>query len=1106
MKLFTTSIYFLLLLNINVFTQTVPVGAGSYSTVLPSGAVGPQYSNGNIAVPKVSSTFTKPPQTCDYWSSLIYPFYGDQFSNVMYAHPLNYKAKNNGLQLGYTTTPVYAAQDYLFPFSKQLTVGVVGLNALKTVTDDYGDWTVTALWDDGTRTMKVSLGHGLPYAFFTISGGNAIITCNVAPTIWFNQSGVLGITVEGRHYGIFAPDSSAWSGTTTLQSSLNNKNYFSVALLPDNNLTTLETYRKHAYAFVTGSTVEWNYDEATSKLTSTFSYTTELKESGNGNLNETLTALYRHQWLNTSAPLTSFEYVSVAGKMKVFEGNQFTTELTFEGVLPALPDEGVYNPADLLAMVNDIATETLPSSGNLAGTYWNGKLIARFAHLVNIADQLGAVIARDHFLTQIKNRLQDWFTAGGSQSYVYNSTWKTLTGYPSEFGADNQINDHNFHAGYAIMGAAIVAQYDSVWAANENWGGMVELLIKDGNNYDRNDTRFPFLRALDPYAGHSWESGHGDFGDGNNEESSSESMNFATAVILWGSITKQNSIRDLGIYLYTTERSAIEQYWFDIDNAVFPATYPYKALGMVWGAKGVHSTWFGADPDFIHGINMLPFNGGSLYLGRLPEYVQANYDEVIEELNGTQATWKDILWQYLALSDPASAMSLFFADPNYIPEDGETKAHTYHWLGNLKKMGQFDISVTADIPTYSVLKNNAGEKTYIAYNPFSDSITVHFSDGYSTNVPARELKSVNTSSANINAPVVILVADKTSGKIPLTINFTGSRSFDRNGSPLSFEWNFGDGTTSTAVDTSHLFTVPGTYKVVLTVTNQLQFSSKDSLTITVNGNGTPYSGTPVLIPATIQAENYDNGGEGVAYHDVDANNIGLAYRPNEGVDIEPSNDQGFDVFWMVAGEWLEYTINVPADTLYDVIPYVSTVPGFGNFRIFVNNVDVSGKVQVTGTGGWQSWQPKTISNVPLQAGVQILRFEINTDYQSEISNWLFSLNYIKINIAGTVDVSDNNFIPSTYSLSQNYPNPFNPTTTIKFDLPVDGLITLEIYDILGRKISTLVNEHRQAGSYEQVFDASSLSSGVYVYKLQAGDPSSSSGQRFISSKKLILLK
>ncbi len=89
-------------------------------------------------------------------------------------------------------------------------------------------------------------------------------------------------------------------------------------------------------------------------------------------------------------------------------------------------------------------------------------------------------------------------------------------------------------------------------------------------------------------------------------------------------------------------------------------------------------------------------------------------------------------------------------------------------------------------------------------------------------------------------------------------------------------------------------------------------------------------------------------------------------------------------------------------------------------------------------------------------------------------------------------------IPSAYYISQNYPNPFNPTTTIKFDLPKDGLITLEVYDILGRKITTLVNEHRNAGRYEQTFDASSLVSGVYVYKLHAGE--------FVSSKKMILLK
>ena len=94
------------------------------------------------------------------------------------------------------------------------------------------------------------------------------------------------------------------------------------------------------------------------------------------------------------------------------------------------------------------------------------------------------------------------------------------------------------------MAAATVAQYDPAWASPSQWGGMVDLLIADANNWDRTDTRFPFLRSHDAYTGHSWAAGHGDFGDGNNQESSSESMNFATAAILWGEATGQTD-RDL---------------------------------------------------------------------------------------------------------------------------------------------------------------------------------------------------------------------------------------------------------------------------------------------------------------------------------------------------------------------------------------------------------------------------------------------------------------------------------------------------------------------------------------------------------------------------------
>ena len=97
-------------------------------------------------------------------------------------------------------------------------------------------------------------------------------------------------------------------------------------------------------------------------------------------------------------------------------------------------------------------------------------------------------------------------------------------------------------------------------------------------------------------------------------------------------------------------------------------------------------------------------------------------------------------------------------------------------------------------------------------------------------------------------------------------------------------------------------------------------------------------------------------------------------------------------------------------------------------------------------------------------------------------------------------------IPSSYSLCQNYPNPFNPVTKIKFDLaprtpyPLSRgeMVTLKVYDILGKEIQTLVNEQLQPGSYEVTFDGSNLPSGIYFYQLKTGD--------FTATKKLVLLK
>ena len=89
-------------------------------------------------------------------------------------------------------------------------------------------------------------------------------------------------------------------------------------------------------------------------------------------------------------------------------------------------------------------------------------------------------------------------------------------------------------------------------------------------------------------------------------------------------------------------------------------------------------------------------------------------------------------------------------------------------------------------------------------------------------------------------------------------------------------------------------------------------------------------------------------------------------------------------------------------------------------------------------------------------------------------------------------------IPEVYALSQNYPNPFNPSTVINFSIPESGLVTLKIYNVLGQEVVELVNDVKSAGSYEVTFDASNLTSGMYVYTITSGN--------YSATKKMMLLK
>jgi hypothetical protein len=154
---------------------------------------------------------------------------------------------------------------------------------------------------------------------------------------------------------------------------------------------------------------------------------------------------------------------------------------------------------------------------------------------------------------------------------------------------------------------------------------------------------------------------------------------------------------------------------------------------------------------------------------------------------------------------------------------------------------------------------------------------------------------------------------------------------------------------------------------------------------------TPFGGSAHPFPGTVQAEDFDNGGEGVSYHDTEPANYGGAYR-NTGVDIQPTSDTGagYNVGWMAADEWLKYTVIVSTPGLYNVSCRVAGVVDGGVFHIEFNGINKTGPIAVPNTGGWQTWATVTVSNIVLEAGQQMMRLVLDSagpDYVANF-NWI----------------------------------------------------------------------------------------------------------------------
>ena len=291
----------------------------------------------------------------------------------------------------------------------------------------------------------------------------------------------------------------------------------------------------------------------------------------------------------------------------------------------------------------------------------------------------------------------------------------------------------------------------------------------------------------------------------------------------------------------------------------------------------------------------------------------------------------------------------------------------------------------------------------------------------------------------INTPPSVQLTQPANGAnyfAPASVAFSATAS-DTDGSVTQVA--FYAGPALLGVDTTPPFTfswnnVPaGDYSLTAIATDDVGANATSQVVavhVVVPPPSTPFGGTAAPIPGLVEAERFDDGGEGIAYHDLTAGNTGGQYRQTD-VDIATTSDSGggYSLSHVAAGEWLKYSVSVAATASYTLDARVASWGVGGAFHVEVDGVDATGQLAVTDTGGWQAWRSIVVYGIPLTAGPHVLRVVIDTN---GATGWWGNLNSLRWTVGGAAP-------PST---------PFGGTAA-----PIPGLVEAERFDDGGEGIA-----------------------------------------------------
>ncbi|KAL3672012.1 hypothetical protein V7S43_002681 [Phytophthora oleae] len=318
------------------------------------------------------------------------------------------------------------------------------------------------------------------------------------------------------------------------------------------------------------------------------------------------------------------------------------------------------------------AAWSIPLDGSY---YFNGKAAQKYASLCLIANDPAIVGGDKSLLSTCLNKLRTVMAPFVANSWAnklqYDQTYGGIVssqGFKTkdlnaDFG-NTMYNDHHFHYGYWVHTAAIINRLDPSWGELSKLNAIVNLLVRDVANYDPDDKFFARFRSFDWFRGHSYSHGVTPFADGKDQESTSEDVNFAFGMYMYGKATGNAAMEAVGKLMTRVNAHAIKTYFLIEDaNQVHPANFrANKVTGIFFDNKVDYATWFSAEKYCIHGIQMIPVSAVTEFV-RTKQFVKEEWEQVLGKeaivtREDTGNAWLSLLYANFAMVDKQRALGV----------------------------------------------------------------------------------------------------------------------------------------------------------------------------------------------------------------------------------------------------------------------------------------------------------------------------------------------------------------------------------------------------------------------------------------------------------------